>query len=513
MPRASIVAALLILAPVSSAATPEVTLVITNARLADGSGGPIAAGRAVVVARDTIVAIEDAARYQAPAGARVIDAKGLVLAPGFIDMHSHADSGLLANPDAASQVRQGITTALGGQDGGCPCPLGEYFAKVEQKGVAMNIAATVGFGWLREQALGADNRRPARPDEVEKMKALFEAELRAGGFGLGSGLEYEPDSFSTTDEIVEVAKVAKRYGGFYISHVRDEGSKVIESYRELADIARRAGIPGQFGHMKLGSVSSWGRMPEYQALVKELDAAGGPRITGDCYPYNFWQSTLRVLVLSRRYEDPAEVKRGVDDNGGPENILLARYAPNTSFEGKSLAQIAKEQGKDPYVQYMEMIRETDPKNRKPEWGDDVEGILGVSMREEDIRDFYRDSRVMVSSDGAINGEHPRGAGAFPRFLGRYVREAKVVSLEEGVRKMTSLPASVLGLKDRGRVAPGMKADLVVFDPATVIDRSTVKQPTAAPEGIPYVVVNGGVVVDAGRVTDARPGRVLRATAR
>jgi N-acyl-D-amino-acid deacylase len=428
-------------------------------------------------------------------------------------MHSHADDGLLAHPDAASQVRQGITTALGGQDGGCECPLGEYFRKVEEKGVALNLASAVGFGWLREQAMGADNRRPARPDEIERMKTLFEAELRAGGFGLSSGLEYEPDSFSTTDEVVEVASVANGFGGFYISHVRDEGAKVIESYRELVEIARRAGIPGQLSHMKLGSVSSWGRMPEYQTLMREVDASGGPRITGDCYPYDFWQSTLRVLVLSRRYDDPAEVKRGVDDNGGPENILLARYAPNPSYEGKSLAQIAREQGKDPYLLYMELVSETDPASRKPEWADDPEAILGVSMREQDIRDFYSDPRVMVSSDGAIDGEHPRGAGAFPRFLGRYVRQARVVSLEEGVRKMSSLPASVLGVEDRGRIAPGMKADLVVFDPDTVIDRATVQEPTAAPLGIPYVVVNGELVVDEGRLTDARPGRVLRATAR
>ena len=503
----------LIFALALASVVPQPTLVFLNARLADGSGGPIAAGRAVVVARDTIVAVEDTRRFTPPLGARVVDAKGLVLAPGFIDMHSHADSGILAHPDAASQVRQGITTALGGQDGGCQCPLGEYFLKLERSGSTLNVASTVGFGWLREQAMGEDVRRPARPDEIEKMKALLDLELRGGGLGLSSGLEYEPDSFAPTEEIAEVAGVARRYGGFYVSHVRDEGAKVIESYRELLEIVRRAGIPGQFSHMKLGSVSSWGRMPEYQALLKEVDAAGGPRITGDCYPYDFWHSTLRVLVLSRRYDDPAEVRRGVDDNGGPENILLARYAPDPSREGKSLAQIAKERQHDPYVLYMEMIRETDPKNRKPEWGDDVEGILGVSMREQDIRDFYRDPRVMVSSDGAIGGAHPRGAGAFPRFLGRYVREAQVVSLAEAVRKMTTLPASVLGLKDRGRIAPGMKADLVLFDPQSVIDRSTVKDPTAAPLGIPYVAVNGELVVDDGRVTDARPGRVLRATAR
>ena len=503
----------LLLALALAAAVPEPTLVITNARLADGSGGPIVAGRAVVVARATVVAIEDAARFTPPAGARVVDARGLVLAPGFIDMHSHADSGLLAHPDAASQILQGITTALGGQDGGCQCPLGEYFLKLERSGSALNVASSVGFGWLRRQAMGEDNRRPARPDEIERMKALLDAELRSGGFGLSSGLEYEPDSFATTDEIVEVASVARRYGGFYSSHVRDEGAQVIESYRELLEIARRAGIPGHFSHMKLGSRSSWGRMPEYRALVKEPEAAGGPPITGDCYPYDYWHSTLRVLVLSRRYDDPAEVRRGVDDNGGPENILLARYTPNPSYEGRSLAQIAQDEGKDPYALYMELVRMTDPKRRRPEWGDNVESILGVSMREEDIRDFYRDPRVMVSSDGAIGGKHPRGAGSFPRFLGRYVREAKVMSLAEGVRRMTALPASVLGLKDRGRIAPGMKADLVVFDPDAVIDRSTVKDPTAPPLGIPYVVVNGELVVDDGRVTDARPGRALRATAR
>ena len=489
--------------------SPEPSLVLMHARVADGTGAALQPDRAVVIAGDTIVAVEHAARYAPPPGARVIDAKGLVLAPGFIDTHSHADSGILERPGAETQVRQGITTVLGGQDGGCECPLADFFVKLERGGSAVNLASMAGFGTLREQALGEDNRRPARPDEIEKMKALLEGQLKAGAFGLSSGLEYEPGSYATTDEIVEVAKVVKPYGGFYISHVRDEGAKVIESYRELVEIARRAGIPGQLTHMKLGSVSSWGRMPEYQALMKEVDAEGGPRITGDCYPYTFWHTTLRALVLSRRYDDLGDVKRGVDDNGGPDNIQLARYAPNPSLEGKSLAVIAKEQGKDPYSVYMQMIQETEPKNRKPEWGDHVESILGLSMREEDIRSFYGDPRVMVSSDGEIHGAHPRGAGAYARFLARYVRGANVMSLEEGVRRMTTLPASLLSLKDRGRVAPGMKADLVLFDPDKVEDRSTVKDPHAAPVGIPWVIVNGVPVVEAGGVTGARPGRVLR----
>jgi N-acyl-D-amino-acid deacylase len=273
-------------------------------------------------------------------------------------------------------------------------------------------------------------------------------------------------------------------------------------------IAERAGILAQISHIKFGSVSSWGQFPKYTELMKEADGKG-LKITADCYPYNFWHSTLRVLVLSRRYDDLTEVKRGVDDNGGPENIILTEYAPDPSFAGKSLAQIAQEKDTDPYQLYMQMIRETDPKDRKPQWGDAVEGILGISMQEEDTKNFYKDPRVMVSSDGAIDGRHPRGAGTYPRFLGRYVREYKVVSLEEGVRRMTSLPASVLGLKDRGRIAEGMKADLVLFDPDTVIDRSTIKDPIAAPAGIPYVVVNGQMAVDKGVVTAVRAGRVLR----
>jgi N-acyl-D-amino-acid deacylase len=496
------------LATLLAAATPDPSLAIVGARIADGGGGPILSGKVVVVSGDSIQAIVDEKAWKAPAGLRVIDGKGLVLSPGFIDMHTHADSALVEKPDAITQIRQGITTALGGQDGGSQIPIAEFFAKLEKAKPAMNLASTVGFGSLREKVMGKDSKRPARPDEIVKMQALLDQEMRDGAFGLSSGIEYEPDSYSTTDELVDVAKTVKPYGGFYISHVRDEGAKVIDSWRELMVIAERAGIPGQITHIKLGSVSSWGKFSQYTALMKEADAKG-LKITADCYPYNFWHSTLRVLVLSRRYDDPVEVKRGVDDNGGPENIILTDYAPNPSYAGKSLAQIAKEKGVDPYALYMDLIKESDPATAKPEWGDNVESILGISMQEDDIKGFYKDPRVMVSTDGAIDGGHPRGAGTYPRFLGRYVREAKVVSLEEGIRKMTSLPASVLGLKDRGRVAPGFKADLVLFDPATVIDRSTIKDPTAAPAGIPYVIVNGQVALDNGVGTTARAGRVLR----
>lgn len=494
-------------APTTSA-TARPVLAISHGRIADGTGAPLLAGKVLVIEGDTIRGLVDEATFKPAPGTRVIDARGMVVAPGFIDTHSHADGQILDRPAAETQIRQGITTALGGQDGGSEWPIGEFLAKVDRTGVALNVATMTGFGTIRAKAMGDDTRRPANPEERARMKALLDEGLRDGAFGLSSGLEYEPDSFSSSEELVEMAHVVRAYGGFYISHVRDEGLRVIDSFRELVDIAERGGIPAQISHIKLGSVSSWGRFGEYAALMKDADARG-VRITADCYPYTFWHSTLRVLVLSRRYDDRAEVERGIADNGGAENIALARYAPDPSLEGKSLAQAARERGTDPVTLYMELIRQTDPARRDPAWGDDVEGILGTSMREEDVRAFYADPRVMVSSDGEIDGKHPRGAGAFPRFLARYVREDKVVGLEEGVRKMTSLPASVLRLSDRGRLAPGMKADVVVFDSAAVADRSTVKAPTAPPVGIAYVIVNGEVAVDAGEPTTARAGRALR----
>ena len=496
------------LAILFAAAQSNPTLVITNARIADGTGAPMITGKVVVVTGDTVTKIADQKKWRTPAGIREIDGTGLVLSPGFIDTHNHSDSKILEKPGAESQVRQGITTFVGGQDGGSQVPIAAFFEKAEKAGMALNMASTVGFGSLRSKVMGDDWRRAARPDEIAKMKALLDQDMKDGAFGLSSGIEYEPDSYSTTDELVEVATTIKPYGGYYVSHVRDEGAHVLDSWRELMAIAERAGIPAQISHIKFGSVSAWHQFPKYTELMKEADAKG-LKITADCYPYNFWHSTLRVLVLSRKYDDLNDVKQGVDDNGGPENIILTAYLPDPSVVGKSLAQIAKEKNINPYQLYMQMIRETDPSTHK--WGEDqeVENILGISMQEEDIKGFYKDPRVMVSSDGAIDGAHPRGAGTYPRFLGRYVREFKVVPFEEGVRKMTSLPASVLGLKDRGRIAEGMKADLVLFNPDTVIDRSTIKDPTAAPEGIPYVIVNGQVAVDKGVTTTARAGRVLR----
>ncbi len=498
---------MLILAILSLAAAPT-TLVITHGRVADGSGGALVQGKVILVRGDTIEAVVDEKAFTPPAGARTIDAKGMVVAPGFIDMHSHADEEILRLPGAETQIRQGITTALGGQDGDSALPLGAFLSRVEEKGTAINLTVMVGFGRLRREVLGADFRRPARSDEIARMQALAREAMGDGAFGLSTGLEYDPDTHAPTDEVVAVAGAVREGGGFYVSHVRDEAQQALRSFAEVVEISERAGLPAQISHVKLASPLTWGQTGRVRALLDDAERRG-LRVTADCYPYTFWQATLRAMVVSKNYSDRTAVESGLVDAGGPDAIRITRFLPDRSLQGRTLTEVARLRGVDPVAAMIDLMRAAPPVNGVDGRSEDTEQVIGESMKEEDVRAFYADPRVMVSSDGHIDGTHPRGAGSFPRFLARYVREGKVVSLEEGVRKMTSLPASVLGLADRGRIAAGMKADLVVFDPATVADRSTIQDPWAAPVGLPYVVVNGQVALDDGVATDARAGRVLR----
>lgn len=483
---------------------------IQGGTIVDGTGVSPITGKVIVLDGDSIQSLADAATWKRPAGAIVIDATGMVVAPGFIDTHSHAESKPELLATAATHLRQGITTALVGQDGGSEWPIGGFLERVEKSGTALNIATMAGFGAIRARVMGEDFGRAARPEEIRTMCAMLQEAMEAGAFGLSTGLEYEPDSYATTEEIVAVAAVAGAHGGFYLSHVRDEGNGAIESFRELIEIARRARLPAQISHIKLAAPGSWGKVAD---VTRILDAAekDGLRVTADCYPYTFWHSSMRAMVLSRQYENRADVEKGLMDSGGPENITLAQYAPDRSLEGKTFAEIAHAKGIDAVTLMIELMKATPPKMRDGAWVDEDEEVLGNAMRDEDIRALYADPRVMVSSDGGIEDRHPRCAGAFPRFLGRYVRDQKLMSLEEGIRKMTSLPASIMGLADRGRLAPGFKADIVIFDPAKIIDRSTVADPMAAPDGIRYVFVNGKAAIDNGVLVANQPpsGRVIR----
>lgn len=478
------------------------SLLIVNGTLVDGTG---AKGRRadVRVAGDKIVQV--GGRLAPRPGERVLDARGLVVAPGFIDTHSHADGGLLDSPDAETQIRQGITTAVVGQDGGSAYPLGKFFADVESKRVALNIASFVGHGSARGYALGKDYKRAATPAEILRMRAYVSEGMQAGALGLSSGLEYDPALYGTTEEVIACAKVASAYGGMYISHVRDEENEALASFRELVRIADEARLPAQISHIKLGSSPVWNRAGDVLRMMADASRRG-PAITADVYPYTYWQSTITVIIPTRDWDDRKQWETGLAEIGGAKNVLLTAYSPDPAWQNKTIANIAQTTGKDAVTIIQEIVAKTHGPNAAP---NQRESVVVTAMQESDLKAFLRAPNVMFCTDGGLRGSHPRGAGSYPRILGRYVREQRVLPLEEAIRKATSLPAGRMGFLDRGRIAPGYKADLVLFDPATVLDKATTGDPQAAPIGLPYVVVNGQLVLDNNKITGAHPGHVLR----
>lgn len=479
------------------------TLLLQNAVVYDGSGRP-GFHADVRIDGERIVAV--APHLKPRAGETVRDLRGLALAPGFVDMHSHADARILEIPTADNVILQGITTVLVGQDGASPYPLADILARLEKDPPALNVASMAGHGTLREQVMGDNLLRPSTAAELEKMRSLLKQEMRAGAFGLSSGLEYDAGHFATTDELVELAKVARRYGGFYISHVRDEGNGVFDSFREIIEIGRRARIPVEISHIKLGTTPNWHRARTRMPELFRLAHAQGVDLKADVYPYTFWQSQLRVIVLDRDYFNPEKVAKAIAENGGAENLRLTRYQPDPALSNKTLQGFADAWHVTPVEAFMRIVRETMPGPGGVSREDD---ILGTSMAEDDVRWFLAHPRIMFCTDGEIHGKHPRSAGAFPRILGPYVRDQKVLPLAAAIHKMTALPAAQLRLAGRGRIASGYWADLVLFDPARVRDASTVEDPDAPPVGIVDVMVAGQWVVEQGRVTGARPGKVLR----
>lgn len=475
-------------APLAQSVT---SFVITNARVVDGTGAA-ARQASVRVVDGRITEVGD---VRTAAGDRVVDAKGLALAPGFIDTHNHSTDGLLTEPLAISQVSQGITTLVVGQDGSSPWPIADYLGRLRREPASVNVLTAVGHATIRRQVMGDDFKRVARADEVTRMVALVEQGMREGAVALSSGLEYEVGSYAATGEVVAMAMAAGRHGGFYISHVRDEADKAFEAMAEVVTIAEEAKLPVQNTHLKLGTVGVWGRADEALALF-DAARAKGLDVTADVYPYNAWSSTITVLIPSKRYDDPVDVAKGLADVGGGGNVLITRHAAHSEYEFKTLAAVAKSQGITPVALFIQIVK------------DGGASVVCTSMVDEDIRAFYTWPWSMVASDGGIGMRHPRGAGTFPRVLGRFVRERQWLTLEDAVRKMTSLPAARLKLTGRGVIRPGAWADLVLFDPATVIDRSTFDEPFTLSTGIRQVWVNGTLVWEEPRTTGARPGQVI-----
>ena len=496
---------LLVLALGVSAPSTQASTLIINARLIDGTGAPERAA-SVRVDGDRIVAVGE---LRPTAGEAMVDAKGLVLAPGFIDTHSHAAGSIFDHPEALGAVSQGITTVVVGQDGGSVFPLSDLFTRLEKSPAALNVASYSGHGTLREIVLGENFRRHATASETEAMKRLLEVDLEAGALGLSSGLEYDPGIYSSRQEVIELAKVAALHGGRYISHVRSEDRTFWEAIEEVLTIGREARLPVQISHVKLAMRSLWNQAPRLLAL---LDAARqeGIDVTADVYPYLYWHSTLTVLFPERDFDNRETAEMILAEIAPPEGLLIGRYKPVPAYAGKTVAEIAALRQEAPAVTLMELIRLAAPLKEAGE--DGVESVIATSMIEPDLRQLLAWPETNLCTDGELEGRHPRGFGSFPRVLGRYVREAGVLSLEQAIHRMTALAARHVGIVDRGRIAAGAFADLVLFDPTTVIDRATTSEPHAVSVGIERVWVNGEVVFSGGRVEAARPGRVIRRAA-
>jgi N-acyl-D-amino-acid deacylase len=530
---------------------PPFDLLIVNGRILDGSGSPWFAG-SVAVKNGKIA---DLGRLPGATAKQVIDARGLVVSPGFIDLHSHSDFTLLVDGAAQSKIRQGVTTEILGEAGSAAPVLGpvvadfdrslrpygierdwtsyaQYFARLERQGTSVNVASYVGSGQVRGCIMGNVNRAPSS-GEMERMRALVEQAMRDGTIGLSSGLIYPPNSFAQTEELIELAKVAARYGGVYASHIRSESETSLEALDEAIAISERAGLPTHIFHFKKYGRDNWGGMGEQ---VTRIQAARdrGVEITADQYPYIAAMTGLEMCIPPKymegssaefvaRLKDPkvrAEIRKAIEtglpgwgDNevksvGGWHGVLVAamQKPENKKYEGMRMDAVAKAMGTDPLDALCDLLISE---------GGSADAVY-FGMSEPDVSLAMQQSWVGIGSDGSavspemtfIGRPHPRFYGTFPRVLGYYVREQKLLTLPEAIRKMTSFSAQLNGLTDRGLLRPGMAADITVFDPNTVADKATFESPLQYSVGIEYVIVNGTVVLNKGQHTGAKPGRVL-----
>ena len=476
------------------AGQPAPTTLIRHARVIDGTGG--APGRVDVrIAGDRIAAVGP---LEPAAGDRVVDAEGLTLAPGFIDTHSHHDRGLDSARDAVAMVSQGVTTIVVGQDGG-GSNLAAVFARLESQPVAVNVASYAGHGAIRSRVLGQDFARHATADEVERMKPLVSEEMDAGALGLSTGLEYDPGIYSAPEEVLALAKVAGDAGGRYISHMRSEDRWFWDALDELIAIGRTNSMPVQVSHMKLGMHDLWGQAEKLIGVLDRARAAG-VQLTADIYPYTYWQSNLGVLYPKRNFADAAETEFVLGHVSLAGDIIFNNFRAHPEYAGKTLADVAALRGTPPAKTLMDLLAEP---------GGAGAGIVAKGMADADVERLFQWPFANVCSDGQSTGLHPRGFGSFSRVLGPYVRDRKLFSLEEAVRKMSSLAAANVGLSNRGQIAPTYFADLVLFDAALVADRADFGQAQAQAVGIRTVWVNGQIVFQDGKTTGVHSGRPLR----
>ena len=491
----------------SAAPTPDATgkgVLIVGARVIDGTGAP-ARVTSVRVIGDRIADVGDLHQRQ---GETVVIGTGLVLAPGFIDTHSHADGALFEHRDALADVSQGITTVVVGQDGSSPYPLADFFTHVQREPAAINVASYVGHGTVRDLVLGKDYKRVATPAEVVKMQALVDQEMRAGALGLSSGLEYDPGIYSDPSEVLALAKTAGAMGGRYISHMRSEDFAFWKALDELITIGRENHMPVQVSHIKLAMKASWGLG---DSLIHVLDRAraSGVQLTADIYPYTYWHSGMSVLFPHRDFDNRKSAAFALDQVVPAEGLILANYGPKPEYSGKTLHDVAQGMSVDDTTALIELLKASEAAEASGDTAHADNAIIATSMEEHDVAKLLAWPYADFCTDGELDGSHPRGYGSFTRIMGRYVRDEHVMPLEEAVRKATSLAAANVGIRDRGRITVGSYADLVLFDPQTIIDRATPREPHLVSTGIRRVWVNGASVYENEHTTDARPGRVIK----
>ncbi|MDT9599720.1 N-acyl-D-amino-acid deacylase family protein [Sphingosinicella rhizophila] len=493
--RLLLAAFMLVTVPGQIQAAQKSTLIV-NARIVDGSGSPARAA-SVRVEGDTIKAVGE---LTPRAGEQVIDAAGHLLSPGFIDTHSHHDGGLFEAPDALPVISQGITTIIVGQDGGSELPLSPLFERMRKHPVAVNIGSYIGHNSVRAAVLGEDYKRKATAAEIEHMRTLVREGMEAGAIGLSTGLEYDPGIYSSKEEVLILAKEAARFGGRYISHMRSEDRFIWDALDEIVEIGRVTGMPVQVSHMKLAMTDLWGQADRFLGVMNRARAAGVD-ITGDVYPYEYWQSTLTVMFPDRDFTNRKAAEFALQQIAKPEGLLLSSFSPDPSLVGKTVADVAKQRGIDPTDALMQLIAESQAPGAE-------ESVIGTSMDSKDVAKLIAWPYSNISSDGQLAGRHPRGTGAFPRVLRLYVRDQPLLTLEQAIHKMTGAAAAHMGMADRGLIRPGMKADLVLFDPDRIADRATSEDPNALSVGVQRVWVNGEQVFEDSRPTGVRSGRTI-----
>ncbi|MBX7125716.1 MAG: D-aminoacylase [Cyclobacteriaceae bacterium] len=494
--------AILLAALLASCQSPTYDTIIKGATVYDGTGvdGVVTD---VGIKGDSIAAMGDLSDARSLVK---VDGRNLALAPGFIDAHSHHDRDLTEVNGAAAVVSQGITTIVVGQDGGSEVPLGPYFKQLTDQPVAINLASYAGHNSIRYRVLGDNYKRKATPAEIDSMKSILRHDMEAGALGLSTGLEYDPGIYSSKEEVLDLARVAAEFQGRYISHLRSEDRYFWDALQEIIQIGRETDMPVQISHFKLAMRGIWGKADSTLALLDKA-REDGVNITADVYPYTYWSSTVRVLFPDRNFNDVNEARFILREVTTPEGIIFSNYEPNPAYNGRSLQWVADQLKMDPASALIEVVKQLDQCDKQK--GDCDGSIVATSMDEADVVKLLQWPLSGICSDGASTGRHPRGFGAFTRLLSHYVRETSALSLPMAIHKMTARTAEQLGIENRGTIATGNYADLVLFDPATVADQSTIAEPQRQSVGIQMVWVNGKVVFENGKTTAAKPGKVLR----